>query len=254
MKRKSIPDWQISLRQLADWYRQSVPGRIRQRQEQELLDEILPNLFGYHLVQLGMPFDEDLLSASRISHRIVFGGGHSAGEEPVQLVGRPEVLPFATDSLDVIILPYTLEFCADPHQVLREVDRVLIAEGHAIFFATNPFGIWLPWRWFQRWRRLAPWNAHCLVRWRLCDWLSLLGYDVTLSRYYFHRPPVNHDRVMDKLQIIERIGRRFWPVLAGSYVVVARKRITTLTPIRPRWRPKRKMVSGLVSNRISEES
>jgi ubiquinone/menaquinone biosynthesis C-methylase UbiE len=51
-------------------------------------------------------------------------------------------LPFATQSLDLVVLPHVLEFAAEPHQVLREVERVLIPEGQVIICGFNPSSLW----------------------------------------------------------------------------------------------------------------
>jgi ubiquinone/menaquinone biosynthesis C-methylase UbiE len=38
-------------------------------------------------------------------------------------------LPLAANSIDLVVMPHTLEFAPDPHQMLREVERVLVPEG-----------------------------------------------------------------------------------------------------------------------------
>jgi hypothetical protein len=51
----------------------------------------------------------------------------------------------------------------------------------------------------------------------------------------------------------ESRGRRWWPELSACYMLSAQKRISTLTPVRPRWRAKPKVVAGLAepSTRVS---
>ncbi len=79
------------------------------------------------------------------------------------------------------------------------------------------------------------------------DWLSLLGFEVIETRYYFFRPPSQHETILSKLRFLERVGQRLWPILGGGYVMLARKHVSTLTPIRPRWKSSRKLVTpGLV--------
>jgi hypothetical protein len=46
---------------------------------------------------------------------------------------------------------------------------------------------------------------------------------------------------------METVGNRFWPILGASNLIVARKRVVTITPIRQSWRPQTKIVRpGLV--------
>ncbi len=54
------------------------------------------------------------------------------------------------DSIDLVFLPHTLEFSADPHQVLRETERVLIPEGRVIILGFNPLSSLGLWRLFRR--------------------------------------------------------------------------------------------------------
>ena len=61
---------------------------------------------------------------------------------PVSLTCDFTELPFASHSLDLVVLPHVLEFSTDPHQVLREVERVLIPEGQVIICGFNPTSLW----------------------------------------------------------------------------------------------------------------
>jgi SAM-dependent methyltransferase len=153
----------------------------------------------------------------------------------------------SSDSLDVLMLPHILEFSEQPHDVLREVERTLVPEGHAVVLGFNPLSLWTLWRWLVGWRGKLPWCGHFITTTRMKDWLSLLGFDVMETQYYFFRPPCQQETILRKLRFLERFGQRFWPIFGGGYVMLARKRVTTLTPIRPRWQPRRKLVTaGLV--------
>jgi hypothetical protein len=137
-----------------------------------------------------------------------------------------------------------LEFSSTPHQVLREVERVLIAEGHVVILGFNPLSLWNLFRLFLFWKKQAPWHASFLTASRVMDWLVLLGFDVVQRQGYFYRPPFQNANIMNKMGFLERFGQRLWPNLGAGYVLVARKRVETLTPIRPRWRSTRKVVTN----------
>lgn len=242
---------------LRHWYGAPL-GRSLAAGERELLDDILGNLFGYHLLQVGAPQGADLTSASRISHRMVLTDG-ADGLPPLArsegCVGLPEALPMAADSLDLLLLPHTLGFADQPHQVLREAERVLIPEGHVVILGFNPWSLWGVYRLVLGWRRRAPWCSRFLSPWRVKDWLSLLGFDTVLLRHIHHRPPLHHPGLLRRLRFLERWGGRWWPVLGGGYLLVAKKRVATLTPIRPRWRPRRALVApGLVEPTVRKQT
>jgi len=235
-------------RLLRAWYRSPL-GKALQMVEKNQVEAVIPDLFGYHLLQVGDHADADLCSASRIPHCVVMEQGTEVTPRHERTIyGQSEALPIAGDSLDVVVLPHALEFSATPHEVLREVDRALIAEGHVILLGFNPWSLWMLWRLATGWRAMVPWCGRFLTPARVKDWLTLLGFDIVLTRTYFFRPPFQHAGLMRRLSFLERLGRRLWPFMGGGYMVVARKRVATLTPIRPRWRPRRRVVGsgGLV--------
>ena len=220
------------------------PGQWLLETERHELEEILPNLFGYHLLQVGCLSGEDMLGCSRVLHRVVVDIDADEVTDVFGLYGRPDALPIDTDSVDVVLLPHTLEFENDPHQVLREVERVLVPEGHVVILGFNPWSIWGLW-WNLRLRRGGPpWCGRFRGAIRIKDWLALLGFDTVVSQGYFFRPPFPHAGIMKRLGFMERMGRRWWPFMGGAYLLVAKKRVATLTPIKPRWRPRRSLVSA----------
>lgn len=216
---------------LVAWY-ESYLGQLLARAERKTLDELLPDLFGYYLMQLGR-HGESLCDNSRISSCLVLD---EQAHPQTGLLADNAALPFAAESVDVVILPHSLEFHPDPHAILREVDRILIPEGHVLILNFNPLSLWGLARLLLGWRRQMPWRGQYYTRARLRDWLSLLGFDYVCGRQVFFRPPLQHEKTMQKLEFMERLGPRIMPLFAGVTVMLARKRTSTLTPIGPRWR------------------
>ena len=148
------------------------------------------------------------------------------------LVADVARLPFASDSVDALIMVHTLDFSSDPHQVLREAERVLIAGGRVIVIGFNPYSLWGLWRLFGRWRGSVPWCGQFLSYPRLNDWLTLLGFGIEGTDVMEFRPPTRSSAHLDA---VERFGRRVCPMLAGVYVVRAVKRVSRVTPVRQHW-------------------
>ncbi len=250
----------VHRKRLRQWFRQGLGQRLLAA-EQRILDEVVPNLFGYHLVQVGNPADQDLTETSLIPNHVLIESDWNAASEPEgmkpQIHGYAQSLPIRTDSVDVVLLAHTLEFEVDAHQVLREADRVLVPEGHVVIIGFNPWSPWGIWHLLtSRWST-APWNGQFRSARRIKDWLSLLGYDAIISQCFFYQPPIRHAGIMRRLEVLERIGLRCWPFAGAVYLIVGKQRMMTMTPIRPRWRPGRSLVgAGLVkpsAQRIKDE-
>jgi SAM-dependent methyltransferase len=238
----------INRRGLRDWYRHRL-GQHLLRAERQVLDDVLPNLFGYHLIQVGSPADEALCTSSLIPNRVLLESGLKAQTSAVPalrplMLAHAHALPILTDSVDVVVLAHTLEFEQNPHQVLREADRVLVPEGHVVILGFNPWSPWGLWHLLvSRWAA-PPWNGQFRSMWRIRDWLELLGFDVTIGRGFFFCPPLPYEGVMRRLSVLEKLGQRCWPFAGAVYIIVAKKRVMTMTPIRPRWRPGRSLVGA----------
>jgi len=222
---------------LRRWYTTPL-GSALAESEHFQLEQLLPRMFGFHLLQVGaLVPTAALLEESPIRHRIVVDTDlHASG---CGLGAKSTALPIAGDSVDAVLLYHAMEFESDPHQVLREAERVLIPEGSLIIVGFNPYSLWGMRGWLRRRHGDAPWCGRFVSLPRLRDWLALLGFDVELSRTLFFRPPLRRAGLLKRLQGLERFGHRWWPLLGGGYVVAARKRVVTVTPIKPRWRPRR---------------
>jgi len=231
------------LPELRLWCRQALGQRLAAA-EQAALSELLSDIFGYHLVVLEPPCEPESLGSSRILHRVVLSRTAQGMESRPGLLGSAEHLPLKSDSVDAFVLPHVLEPAADAHQVLREIDRCLVPEGHVIILGFNPYSWWGLRRLMFGWRGRVPWTLKFYSLPRLKDWLSLLGFDTIKTRYLFPHPPWQYGVGHAKERLLHRFHRDRWPWLAASYVLVARKRVATLTPIKPRWRPRRSLLAG----------
>ena len=215
---------------LADWFAGS-PGERVAAHEREALSGMVGDLFGYQLLQLGeLGADTAFLGHCPVQRKTLVG--HRPTDAGVSvIVAAAHQLPVASDSVDAVILAHTLDFSPDPHQVLREVERVLIPDGRVVVIGFNPFSLWGLWRLFGRWRRAIPWCGHFLSYPRLNDWLTLMGFRIERMDVLEFRPPTRSAR----FEVIERIGRKVWPMLAGVYMVRAVKRVSRVTPVRQSW-------------------
>ena len=164
------------------------------------------------------------------------------------VVARLSQLPIANGAVDAVVLPHTLEFETDPYAVVREADRVLAGEGQfsCSVSGRSASGDFAAARSAAVIRRDS---SACSARGRIADWLELLGYDVTLTRNYLFTPPWGGSA--PRPGVPSALLRRGWikPWPAGAYLIKARKRVYTLTPIRPKVRERVARRSAVSSNR-----
>lgn len=217
------------------WYQDGAGLRFIQAEKEEL-SNLLPRLYGYHLVFLGEPNLASLVESSLISHRVLINP-HITGRSPniSGLGGSLEALPLRTDSVDVMVLSHTLENSTNPHEVLREAHRVLIPEGHVVITGFNPISMWGTWYATKKLMGRIKRQGKMLSPNRVRDWLKLLNFQIIGGQMFYFRPPVIHESIYQKLSFMEKWGERCWPVFGGAYSLLAVKRVIPLTPIRAKW-------------------
>jgi len=231
----------------------SAPGRYVLEWEQRVLDSAVADIFGYHAMQLGMP-QVDALRENRMPLRCVALDGSTGkpywsdsdinGRREIAVVTRFDELPFAAASIDLLVLPHVLEFAQEPHRVLREVDRVLVPEGHLVLTGFNPASLWGAHHWMQRLgvRPFLPRSSQLIALPRLKDWLKLLSFEVNRGRFGCYVPWVRTESWISRLSFLEKAGDRWWPVLGGIYALTAVKRVhgMRLVGLVKKWREERR--------------
>jgi len=268
-----------SIIELGAWL-QTAPGRYLLEWEQDRLDHAVADAFGFHALQLGLPELEGL-RANRMPHRWVAtdsfvvpealvlppprdGLTTLPAEEPVALFCEYDALPFPQHSVDLVVLPHALELARDPHQTLREVERVLVPEGRVVIAGFNPASLWgLRQRGGRALRGMGvgrdrslylPRAGDFIGYWRLRDWLRLLGFEVEVGRFGCWRPPFKSERWLERCAWMDPVGDRWWPVLGAVYFIVAVKRVRgmRLVGLVKNERRKAKAGAAVVANREVE--
>lgn len=239
---------------LAEWL-ETPPGRYVQDWEQKQIDAMVSNAFGYHAIQIGLPH-WDLLRANRIPYKGRTGIlSEGAAELGAALVADPENLPFDSQSIDLLVLPHVLECSTGAHQILREVERVLVPEGRVVISGFNPWSLWGASDRIPGLDPLLPVPAHLQVSLpRLKDWFKLLSFELDRGRFGCYSPPCVNKVWLDRWSFMEAAGDRWWPVCGAVYVVSAVKRVTSVRLVGPTWKTAKKRVrrAAVVTGRRSE--
>lgn len=227
------------------WLRSPL-GQALLQQEARIVEEAFDGIFGEQCLQLGFWGEPRAFLKFTRTQRCasVADPASLLGDERPDVMGQLHRLPVATDSIDSVILPHTLEFSDRPHAILREVQRVLRSDGHVVILGFKPGGTW-------GLRRLVPGTGlppaveSLISERRLTDWLQLLDMRIHRQLRYFFRWPVSGNRRPSSADW-ERRGQRWWPELAACYMLTAQKRLLALTPVRKPWLTRPKVVGGLV--------
>ena len=198
------------------------------QREQQMFDATVSNIFGFNAVQLGLP-QMDSLKNSRMPH--ILHVGNNAGE----VLCESDYLPFSENCIDLICLPHVLEFSENPHQTLREAERILVPEGHLILTGFNPISAWGVKQVLSQ-DKNYPWHGHFFTLSRIKDWLALLGLEYVSGQMHCYEPPINNQQWLNRFAVMDKLGSRWWPMMGGVYFIVAKKRVVNITLLKPNWK------------------
>ncbi|MGN6701409.1 MAG: class I SAM-dependent methyltransferase [Burkholderiaceae bacterium] len=231
------PDQKIII-SLGSWLETPVGNCVREW-EQERLNALTADIFGFNAIQIGLP-QLNTLEANRMPNKWLTNTVSNAAEEgarPVVVVHDFAELPFASQSLDLVVLPHVLEFAAEPHQVLREVERVLRPEGQVIVCGFNPASLWGMRQAAARvsGAHFLPQDGELIRLPRLKDWLKLLNMEVNRGYFGCYTPPCRTEKWLGRFHFMENAGDRWWPSFGAVYIVQAIKRVKGMRLIGPVW-------------------
>jgi len=224
-----------------DSWLQTPPGAYVRAWEQSCIDSLVADIFGFNAVQIGTP-QIDALAANRMPNKwLADTRPRDTGNlRHIAVAFDYAELPFATQSLDLVVMPHVLEFAAEPHQVLREVERVLMPEGQLIITGFNPASLW---GMRQVTARIAgahylPAAGEFISMPRVKDWLKLLNMGVSHSHFGCYAPAARTERWLSRFAFMDRAGPRYWPYFGAVYMVQAIKRVKGMRLIGPAWSKK----------------
>jgi len=174
----------VSTRQtdgIQQWYqRPSLQDALARVQVE--LDKSLPTCFGYHLIQLADLEFVACFQSSKINHCV-------RCQPKGDVTSQSEHLPFDSDSVDVLIALHSLDTSNDPHQVVREIQRVLAPQGQLFLVGFNPNSLgMLSGALDKLLFRQSTSPKGMMSLHRLDDWFRLLGIERTALRYFAHIP------------------------------------------------------------------
>ena len=230
----------MSIATLDEWYG-TEQGQYVLRWEMAKHELLLNDIFGFNAVQIGLP-DQDFLAGNRMPFRFRCAGGGS-----VAVRADAHLLPFASCSVDLVVLPHVLEFDADPHRILREVERVLVPEGQVVVTGFNPFSLWGLRRLVPGSRSVPPWHGRYIRVARLKDWFALLGFETRAGAFGCFAPAMTSVRALNHFRFFEPAGDRWWGFAGAVYILQGIKRQHGMRLLAAPWHDRKLRAKALVT-------
>lgn len=211
---------------------QSLPnGEVIKKAIEQELAPWWQKFFGYHLVKLGALSQEISVTDCTIKHQVNLGSqkNHS------NVIADIDDLPLKEHSVDVCLLSHALEFSLDPHHVIREANRVIIPNGYIIITGFNPLSLASLNKLLPHKRNQTPWNERFFSPMRVKDWLHLMGFEIMADQRCLHSTLSGKLSTETLQSHWHQTAKSYLPALGSIYVIVAKKRVLPLTPIKPKW-------------------
>lgn len=207
---------------ISDWS-ELTHGSHLQAQTQHLVNKVVSHCFGYHLLKLGQLSSKLKTNQCPISHQI----NCAEGGDEIDVKTDLQHLPFQESTIDLCILVHELDFSTDPHQMLREIDRVLTLDGTLIISGYNPYSLF---GWRSLLTKKESSSARLFAPSRVIDWLHLLGFEIQQKTHFDY---VSTQPQSPIARFVEKIGQRYLPFFCSVYFIVAKKQCAQMTPIKP---------------------
>lgn len=210
------------------WLTHHFLGNSLLKDEQKLLSHLLQRHYGKHALLIGVPKQHELLQAMDIPCHSLLSPILSRENNAVTIESDFRELPIMTGSIDLVMLPHTLEFIDNPRNLLNEACRIVKPEGLIAICGFNPYSAWGI--------KNHPWKGNLIQANKIKGWLRLSDFALEHLKYALFRPPINNAKYYQKLQFMEYIGNKCFPMLGGIYILIARAKVIPLTPIRMKWK------------------
>lgn len=203
--------------------------------EQQFLTSVLPNYSGQFALLIGVPRQHPLLHASVMLNNVVLSPLMNSAKHFSLIESEFYQLPIASGSVDLVILPHTVECVENQRHLIAEACRLVKPEGFIMLLGFNPFSLWGLKKWWVN-HQPMPWSGNFVRPKQIKQWLSLADFELYKQDMLLFRPPFKNQSIFNKLSFMEKIGKFIYP--GGIYVLTFRAKVIPLTPIKLHWRQK----------------
>jgi SAM-dependent methyltransferase len=246
------------------WLAQQFLGQELLEVEKQVLARLLSAHFGKHALLIGVSYQQVLLPTTTLSYQTLLTPlihlPINQGKNIHLIEGDLKELPLLTGSVDLVMLPHTLEFIDNPRQLLAEACRVIKPEGLIVITGFNPFSLWglkkIGLHYKKTTPAMTPWGLNFIRSTKIKHWLALADFKMEKQTSALFRPPVTHAAAYKKLRFMEQMGKLCFPACGGVYFLLARAKVRPLTPIKLKWKQQLSSISisTTISGNIARQS
>lgn len=223
------------IQQWDHWLTQPLGMRLLEAEE-NFLPPLLTDCYGKHALLVGVPNQRRLLKFSAIPHQVLLSPMLHRNNTVQYIEGEFYELPIAPASIDLVVMPHTLEFIDNPRQLLSEACRIVKPEGYIIIFGFNPYSLWGLKKWLKG-HSAVPWSGNSLPATQVKKWLRFADFELVKHDTFLFRPPLeHHDGLYQQLKMMEWLGSKGWRPFGGVYILMAKAKVIPLTPIKLHWK------------------
>ena len=218
-------------------------GRQVLEAEQKWLARLLAERYGKHALLIGVPRQQLLLDSTIIFNRVLISPFMHKNKPAHAIEGDFYQLPITPGSIDLVLLPHTLELIDNPHRLLLEACRIVKPEGDIIIMGFNSMSAWGLKKYLAK-NKPMPWAANFIKFNRIINWLQLADFELVKQDRLLFRPPIVEQKTYQKLEFLEWIGAKLCIPWGGVYALVAKAKVIPLTPIKLHWKQKATVISA----------
>lgn len=218
------------------WLAQFLGSSVLQA-EQKILPRLLADFYGKNALLVGVPRQSTLLHTSVTALQLLLTPIANK-QHPIRWIeGDFHELPIASGSIDLVLLPHTLEYADNPRQLLAEACRIVKPEGHIVILGFNPVSLWGLRKSFAK-NKHNPWSNNFFLASTIKQWLELADFKLVKHDTFLFRPPLQNHNHYRKLKFLEWLGQKCYKPWGGAYVLIAQAKVIPLIPIKMRWQQK----------------
>lgn len=218
------------------WLAQTFLGCKVMEAEKNIIRDLLNQHYGKQAVLVGVPFQNELLTATQIAYRTLITPLNAVKNESLSIEADLDDLPILSGCIDLVILPHTLEFIDNPRQLLTEACRMIRPEGLIVVCTFNPYSSWGLKKCISKSEGSLPRDSHFISSSLIKSWLRLADFAVESHCSALFRPPVERETIYHKMRFVERVGAWCFPKAGGINIITARAKVIPMTPIKMKWK------------------
>ncbi len=224
-----------TLQRWDQWLMNHFLGSVLLQEEGKLLPTLLNKHPGKNALLIGVPSQSSFLKEMTQDKPLLMSPPIHHHHQDFHIESDLHELPIQSGSVDLVIIPHTLEFVDHPRHLFSEACRIVKPEGLIAIVGFNPYSPWGIKNIFAE-DESSAFTSHMIHAQKIKGWLKLADFAIEQHHSFLFRPPLSFPTLQNKLTFLEKIGPYCFSPFGGAYVLIARAKVIPLTPIKMKWK------------------